>query len=296
VPDTQSLESSPHDLAAEKAVIGAMLVDPSMIPAALAVGLRADAFFRDAHMRVWSAIEANFQNNELVDLVTVSSRLSERGDLDRCGGPAYIAALTDGVPRAANVAAYARIVLSLASDRAVEAAFVTGLSAVRRRGSAEAIEQFINQVGDQAPRESVKLATAAELMELEAAAPMHPDWPMISRGSLAGVVGGSGCGKTFVAIRLAADLIRAGQRVAIAALEGMAGLSQRLKAAALRNHYLKRDEAIDHGPSRLTKHRNDPACLILGHAASLFALTDPVTAIRKLGGCLHLETPTPVCT
>jgi replicative DNA helicase len=55
--------------------------------------------------------------SEAVDLVTLSEELGRSGELDEVGGPAYIAALTDGVPRSANVEYYARIVKEKATLR-----------------------------------------------------------------------------------------------------------------------------------------------------------------------------------
>ena len=47
---------------------------------------------------------------DAIDLVTLKEELGRSGDLDEVGGPAYIAALVDGVPRSTNVEHYARIV------------------------------------------------------------------------------------------------------------------------------------------------------------------------------------------
>ena len=50
------------------------------------------------------------ERNQAIDFVTLKEELSRAGELDEVGGPAYVASLADGVPRATNVEYYARIV------------------------------------------------------------------------------------------------------------------------------------------------------------------------------------------
>jgi hypothetical protein len=67
-------------------------------------------FYREAHQRLFRAMAAVVRGGRPVDLVTLKDALVRSGELDTVGGPAYIAALTDGVPRTANVVHYAGIV------------------------------------------------------------------------------------------------------------------------------------------------------------------------------------------
>jgi replicative DNA helicase len=99
----------PHNLEAEKAVLGAVLINnQSFNQAAEVIG--AHDFFRDAHRRIFERMVALTDRNDPVDLVTLKDELVRSNELDEVGGPAYISALTDGVPRSANVEYYARIV------------------------------------------------------------------------------------------------------------------------------------------------------------------------------------------
>ena len=50
------------------------------------------------------------ERGDVIDLVTLREELGRSGDLEEVGGPAYIAALVDGVPRSTNIGHYARIV------------------------------------------------------------------------------------------------------------------------------------------------------------------------------------------
>ena len=99
----------PHNLEAEKCVLGAILIDnPSFNQAAEVID--AADFFRDAHRRIFEKMVGLSERSQPIDPVTLKDELTKSGELDEVGGPAYVASLTDGVPRSANVEYYARIV------------------------------------------------------------------------------------------------------------------------------------------------------------------------------------------
>jgi replicative DNA helicase len=99
----------PHNLEAEKSVLGAILIHNDAINAALEL-IDAPDFFRDAHRRIFDKMVVLNERAAAIDLVTLKEELSRAGELEDVGGPAYIASLADGVPRSANVEYYARIV------------------------------------------------------------------------------------------------------------------------------------------------------------------------------------------
>jgi replicative DNA helicase len=99
----------PHNLEAEKSVLGAILINNAAFNLAAEV-IDSQDFFRDAHRRIWDKMVVLNERNEPVDLVTLKDELVRSGDLDEVGGPAYVSALTDGVPRSTNVEYYAKIV------------------------------------------------------------------------------------------------------------------------------------------------------------------------------------------
>jgi len=99
----------PHSLDAEKSVLGAILVHNDAFNHAAEL-IDAHDFFRDAHRRIFDRMVALSERGDPIDFITLKEELTRAGELDQIGGPAYIAALTDGVPRSANVEYYARIV------------------------------------------------------------------------------------------------------------------------------------------------------------------------------------------
>ncbi len=99
----------PHDLDAEKSVLGAVLINTQAFNQAAEV-VDANDFYRDAHRRIFEKMVGLTDRGSPVDLLTLKDELARSGELDDVGGPAYISALTDGVPRSSNVEYYAKIV------------------------------------------------------------------------------------------------------------------------------------------------------------------------------------------
>jgi hypothetical protein len=109
--------SLPHNLEAETSVLGAILVDNDACQVAAQL-LNPTDFYRDAHRRVFEKMLALNERGQAIDFVTLKEELSQAGELDVVGGPAYVASLAEGVPRATNVEYYARIVREKATLRA----------------------------------------------------------------------------------------------------------------------------------------------------------------------------------
>lgn len=99
-------------------MIGAILVHNEALDLVMPI-ITADSFFRDAHKRIYRAIIALYEQRVAMDFVTLKEQLQRTGDLDECGGPAYVASLADGVPKATNAKFYAEIVAEKALRREV---------------------------------------------------------------------------------------------------------------------------------------------------------------------------------
>lgn len=120
----------PHNLDAERSVLGAVLVDNSAMHAAQQI-LKAGDFHHLAHRRIYTAMLELSEKAAAIDLVTLQEMLQRSGDLEASGGTVALAALLDGVPRSANVDHYSRIVKDKAvlremidaSNRVIESCF-----------------------------------------------------------------------------------------------------------------------------------------------------------------------------
>lgn len=118
----------PANLEAERSVLGAILLHESALTEASLI-LKPEDFFRAAHQRLYAAMLALSERRVAIDLVTLKEELGRTNDLDFVGGPAYIAALVDGLPRSMNVEHYAKILREKAILRAVVFAATEMISA-----------------------------------------------------------------------------------------------------------------------------------------------------------------------
>jgi len=116
MPDAVAERTLPHNLEAERSVLGAILLHNDAFNLAAEV-IDSDDFFRDAHRRIFDKMVKLAERNDAIDLVTLKDELARAGEIDEVGGPAYIAALVDGVPRSTNVEHYARIIKEKATLR-----------------------------------------------------------------------------------------------------------------------------------------------------------------------------------
>src|SRR5712691_11313581 len=117
MPDTALRERTlPHNLEAERSVLGAVLLHNDAFNLAAEV-VDSNDFYRDAHRRIFDKMVKLSERGDAIDLVTLKEELGRSGELDEVGGPAYIAALVDGVPRSTNIEHYARIIKEKATLR-----------------------------------------------------------------------------------------------------------------------------------------------------------------------------------
>ncbi len=93
----------------EEAVLGAVMIEQNAINEVIDI-LKDEAFYVDAHQRIWRAIRMLFQNQAPIDLLTVTEQLKKNAELDAAGGPFAIAQLTNKVGSAANVEYHARLI------------------------------------------------------------------------------------------------------------------------------------------------------------------------------------------
>jgi replicative DNA helicase len=108
----------PHDEEAERAALGAMLMDPDAISVSIQY-LRPGDFYSNANNRVYEAILGIFNKGHTADILTVAGELRQNGKLDEAGGSAYVASLTTVVPSSANIEYYAQTVQAYSLRRAL---------------------------------------------------------------------------------------------------------------------------------------------------------------------------------
>jgi replicative DNA helicase len=99
----------PHNIEAEEAVLGSLLIDPDAI-IHLSTFLKPVDFYIERHAWVYEAINDLHERREPADLVTLSDELERRGQLGEIGGAAYLTSLINATPTSIHAEYYARIV------------------------------------------------------------------------------------------------------------------------------------------------------------------------------------------
>ena len=108
----------PQNIEAEEAVLGAILVNPSVITKVVEF-ITPESFYKPAHKYVYEAMLQLFNQNERIDLVSVSDVLSFNSKLEIIGGRAFINDLSYKTITTSNIEYYAKIVQEKAIKRAL---------------------------------------------------------------------------------------------------------------------------------------------------------------------------------
>lgn len=109
----------PYNADAERAVLGAILLDNNAIAVATEHLKDGDDFFLDSHRRIFRAMLGLADFYQPIELVTVCEHLERHGELEAAGGSAYLSQLMDGMPRGTNIVHYARIIREKSALRKV---------------------------------------------------------------------------------------------------------------------------------------------------------------------------------
>jgi replicative DNA helicase len=106
----------PHDIEAEEAVIGSLLVDGDAI-FKIATFLRSEDFYREKNQWLYAACFDLYERNEAIDQVTVAHELGRRERLEAVGGAAYLSHLVSNVATSVHIEHYAQIVHRMSAMR-----------------------------------------------------------------------------------------------------------------------------------------------------------------------------------
>ncbi len=106
----------PHDIDAEEAVIGSLLIDGTAIYK-VATFLQSSDFYHEQNRWSYEACLSLFQRSEAVNQITVAQELARQGRLESCGGAAYLSHLISVCPTSLDIEEYAQIVYRLSVMR-----------------------------------------------------------------------------------------------------------------------------------------------------------------------------------
>ncbi|HSS71065.1 MAG TPA: AAA family ATPase [Casimicrobiaceae bacterium] len=244
------LPAPPHSDNAEQSVLGGLLLENAAVDRI--ADLRAEDFYSETHRILFEAIVTLIVDNKPADVITVAEVLTSAKKLDYVGGMAYLGALIENVPTAANVRHYAQIVRRCSLQRKLAAA----ANEIRARAidpNGESVLALLDDARERidalalASPGRLHFATFDEVLRLGS-----PQWRIVkiipSRGVIV-IYGASGSGKTFLAFDIGAAIARGaewfGHRVkrgAVVYLAAEGHLRHRAKAYA--THYPDADLSL----------------------------------------------------
>ncbi len=108
-PETVSDRLPPQNIEAEQSVLGSLMLDKDAIIKVADI-LAAEDFYKGAHQKIFEAMTDLYARREPIDLLSLSSHLKEKNEIDEIGGIAYLTTLVNSVPTAAHIVHYAKIV------------------------------------------------------------------------------------------------------------------------------------------------------------------------------------------
>lgn len=108
-PVFESDKLPPQSIEAEQSVLGSLMIDKNAI-IKIADLINSEDFYKNIHGKIFEAMLYLYEHHEPIDLLSLSNRLNETGELEMIGGHSYLASLANTVPTAANVIHYAKIV------------------------------------------------------------------------------------------------------------------------------------------------------------------------------------------
>ncbi len=114
-----AVKELPHDLLAEKSLVGCLIIDGTAIDDIADLKLSKDDFYDPKMGIIFNAIKDLYQQNMPIDYVTVCSRLNDGDKLEQLGGQSFITEIVDDQATAANVYHYAKTVKDKSSMRRI---------------------------------------------------------------------------------------------------------------------------------------------------------------------------------
>jgi DnaB-like helicase N terminal domain/AAA domain len=200
----------PHNLDAERAVLGAVLLDNQALKAAVQETSAKD-FFIQQHVLIFEYMLRLEKNQHAIDLLTLTDELSRDRYLEAVGGAAYLASLLDGIPKVVNVKYYAGIVARDARRRrTVHRAYKVEQMAHDESIPVEDVEhEFEMLLKEEKLSSAENPATVvgfSSLLTRQCAPVEYAIEPLLSSRGTGEIYGWRGSGKSYFATQTAFDI------------------------------------------------------------------------------------------
>ncbi len=112
MPENQNdpqLRTPPHSINAERTVLGALMLDKDAV-IKVADMIKIDDFYKNAHNIIYEAMLSLYEQNDPIDVLSISNKLEEQNKIDEIGGASYLASLVSEIASASNIVYYAKII------------------------------------------------------------------------------------------------------------------------------------------------------------------------------------------
>jgi replicative DNA helicase len=153
-------QDAPHNIEAEQAVLGAVLIKPSCLHEVASRIPVPDEFYLPAHREIWQAMVAVEKRGAAIDPLTVADELKAYGTLSRIeGGEEYLTRIARDMPTAENVSHYAAIVHAKSTLRRLQ--LLGGEIAAKAAAGEDDPAALVEYLGQQLV--AISRATASEL-------------------------------------------------------------------------------------------------------------------------------------
>ncbi len=229
----------PNDEFAERAILGAMLIDNNYANEVFSQ-ISSEDFYREAHKLISTAIDFLVNNGGVADIVTVSGHLKKKNEIKFVGGYEYINSLIDGIPANLIIGEYVKIVKDRASLRKV---ILTSMGVIKKGVEANAdTESLLNELQEdiiKISEDRVKAGFHAssvvvpETMQLIENIQKHGDSGGLrtsydeldtmtggfQKGDLVVIAARPSMGKTALALNIAENIARSGHAVGFFSIE-----------------------------------------------------------------------------
>ena len=106
---TPSIKVPPHNIEAEEAILAGILINNDAMNQVMDI-LSVDDFYREAHANLFEGMVGLYNDNQPIDLITLSQFLKEKNRLEKAGGTDFMASLFDAVSTSAGILYHAGIV------------------------------------------------------------------------------------------------------------------------------------------------------------------------------------------
>lgn len=137
-----NLRIPPQNIDSEKALLGSIMLKPDILNEITTI-ISPDSFYAEKHRMIYKTIFELFGKNEPIDLLSVSSRMKEKKQLEQIGGRSYLAELVNMVPSASNAKHYAGLVQKTGMMRSLISAadYISGLGYDEAHGLEEMLDK-----------------------------------------------------------------------------------------------------------------------------------------------------------